>query len=1073
MAPSWIIDECRQQAVLHLAAGSLLVGSSIAGAASGCPSPLLMKDSPLARAVESGLPASGLEGTVSAAKIAAWVDRLFREHETMTDAGVPVALWTRAELVEWWLRAGQALSAIDVQHRVAVARATQGAHDVPHPAIWCAERFTRFHLDLGAFKQRAETDDWKASPSIPGEYRKRLFLWVMSPDRPRPGLTRDNDPPAWLSCLQAEMRNIREDAVSLFGPAFRFRTGGELSLQTIDKWIARWSDLRIGGQVLNEVRRPVVYPSGEGTKHLVKGVVVLQRPQALVADPGMVTGGAAEQSGNMPALMRATAFARARWQPNELLSSLWGKAAKGESCDISAEAVEHALLAVARWLSSAQIVAEIDESVALPGQQGELIEATRVALALDGFRIRESRGGQPAARAIPYASGVADGFPSFTLACDASSLEMVVGCLDEPASCPADLFAAIEAVDWRLWAYRVAPWNSAEEKVSRIIDLLREQVLRGDEWESIKRQALHASGSRRDEQPLATLYGFAHHRRLALELFRAEVYGGNPSDSMIDGLISEFGELARQSLVALVAIAPSALGRLEPPRQRDGSIDVPAWLTRGGPPVAEDAEAPAIPHRLRWCRSSRPPRELVEERRVGPVVEAVISAGDASEIEMALLNAPLPAPGGGRQCGDERMGGLTELLAGFQAKLVGPQLAGTPRSVPDAISSLRAAFAGDAAPAFHELIARCRKGDAAAKAWCRLMQTESDFQFACHPAVDLESGIVQPASPEEEYLAWEFDATVQPGNDLAVRFSMTPANARRVISLGAHRSGSLADRTELLAAACRQAGGAFVRFGEEIRQASYRWLTFGADAAHPVVAARLLLEELLRDRVAPPDRRTAIFTAAADWCEGLDHALMPSGWRADGRLLPSAFADLALAPEFDEQAATGAVAVRCFGLQGVHGWPFSVAVSAGPAPAGFREFRAILEPLGNAQEVGHTPPYGELVRRADELARHALAGTMSLALPNLFDRVWELIASEGEAASRVDLEAAAARLFEMLKFACRMIPFEPSKIGEYSAGWVREADGTQPRGRRIKRVVRPGLRTVENVLVRPALVITE
>jgi len=1069
MAPSWIVDECRQQVVLHLAAESLHAAGRIAGATSGCPTPLLTRGSPLARAVEGALAAGALEGGVSAAKIAAWVDRLFREHESMTDAGVPVAPWTRAELVEWWLQAGQAFAVVDPHDRNAIARATLGANGVLHPAIWCADRFTPFRLDVGAFKKVAETDDWKAAPSAPGTCRERLFLWAMSPDRPRSGPTKGKDPAAWLSGLQDEMRNITEDAAALFGTGFRFQTR-ELKLEAIDKWIALWSNRRIGGQVLNEIRRPVVYQSG--TKHLVKGVVFVERPQALVADPEMVTGGAAEQTGNMPALMRATTFARARWQPNELPSSLWGKAAKDKSCVIPAEAVERAFLAVARWLTSAQIVAEIDEPVALPGRQGELIEATRIALAIDGFRIRESRGGQPAARAIPYASGKADGCPSLALACEASSSEMVVGCLDEPASCPAALFAAIEAVDWRLWAYQAAPWSAVEEKFSRIIDVLKEQVLHGDEWESIKRQALHASGSLRDEQPFARLHAFAHHRRLALELFRAEVYGGNPSDSMIDGLIIECGELARQSLVALGTIAPAALGRLEPPRRRDGGIDVPAWLMRGGLP-AEDAQTPAIPHRLRWCRSSRPPRELVEERRVGAVVEAIVSAGDASEIELALLNAPLPAPVGGRQGGDERTGGLTALLAGFQAKLVCPEIVGTPRSVPDAISSLRTAFAGSAAPAFHELIAQCRGGDAAAKAWCRLMQSESDFHFACHPAVDLESGLVQPASPEEEYLAWEFDATVQPGKDLAVRFSMTPANARRVISLGARQSGSFADRTELLAAACRQAGGSFVRFGEELRQASYRWLTFGTHAAHPVAAARSLLDELLRDGSAAADGRTAIFTAAGDWCEGLDHVLIPAGWRADGRLLPSAFADLALAPEFDEHAATGTVAVRCFGVHGVHGWPSSVAVSAGPAPAGFREFRAILEPLGNAHEVGHTPPSGDIVRRTDELARHALAGTMSLALPNLFDRVWELIGSEGEKASRGDLEAAAARLFEMLKFACRMIPFEPSKIGEYSAGWVREADGTQPRGRRIKRVVRPGLRTVENVLVRPALVITE
>jgi len=200
---------------------------------------------------------------------------------------------------------------------------------------------------------------------------------------------------------------------------------------------------------------------------------------------------------------------------------------------------------------------------------------------------------------------------------------------------------------------------------------------------------------------------------------------------------------------------------------------------------------------------------------------------------------------------------------------------------------------------------------------------------------------------------------------------------------------------------------------------------------------------------------------------------VPVAWRAEARLLPAAFADLTLAPDFDDQAPTGTVVVRRFGLRGVHGWPFSGAVSAGPAPGGFHEFRACAERLGNSQDVGHNPSGYDLLCRADELAKHALAGTLTLALPNLFDRLWEAIASVTDPAARAELELAATPLFEMLKGCCRMIPFQPVKMGEYSAGWVREADGTQPKGRRIRRLVRPGLRTVENVLVRPALVITE
>jgi hypothetical protein len=284
--------------------------------------------------------------------------------------------------------------------------------------------------------------------------------------------------------------------------------------------------------------------------------------------------------------------------------------------------------------------------------------------------------------------------------------------------------------------------------------------------------------------------------------------------------------------------------------------------------------------------------------------------------------------------------------------------------------------------------------------------------------------------------------------------------------------GSLADRAELLAAACQRAGGSLACLGNEARLATHRWMKFGALAPHPVGTVAPLLDELLQS-AAPAAVRTAIFAAASEWCESIDHVLVPSGWRADGRLLPAAFADLALAPDFDDEAPTGTVVIRRFGLQGVHGRPFLGAVSAGPAPAGFRDFRASVERLGNSLDVGHTPSGSELVRRADELAKHVLAGTLTLALPNVFDRLWEAIASVTEPAGLTEFEMISAPLFEMLKGSCRMIPFEPVKMGEYPAGWVREVDGTQPKGRRVKRLVRPGLRTVENVLVRPAIVITE
>jgi hypothetical protein len=73
--------------------------------------------------------------------------------------------------------------------------------------------------------------------------------------------------------------------------------------------------------------------------------------------------------------------------------------------------------------------------------------------------------------------------------------------------------------------------------------------------------------------------------------------------------------------------------------------------------------------------------------------------------------------------------------------------------------------------------------------------------------------------------------------------------------------------------------------------------------------------------------------------------------------------------------------------------------------------------------------------------------------------------------SRVD--DLKKRILDLLKAACGLLPFEPTSVHDMPSGWIQEADGRPPRGRRIRMVQRPGLRTIDNRLVRPAIVTTE
>jgi hypothetical protein len=143
--------------------------------------------------------------------------------------------------------------------------------------------------------------------------------------------------------------------------------------------------------------------------------------------------------------------------------------------------------------------------------------------------------------------------------------------------------------------------------------------------------------------------------------------------------------------------------------------------------------------------------------------------------------------------------------------------------------------------------------------------------------------------------------------------------------------------------------------------------------------------------------------------------------------------------------------LKCFGVSGPHGLPLEGAVSAGPAPAGFNDLRTALGELGNTPELGHTPKLGDLEKRLNDLAKQAANGRLPMVVPNLFDSLW------GAA------EAAPASLQAV---------FDPAKT-DYPSEWIVGPDGKRPSGNRIRKVLRPGVRTLSSSLVRPAIVETE
>ena len=229
----------------------------------------------------------------------------------------------------------------------------------------------------------------------------------------------------------------------------------------------------------------------------------------------------------------------------------------------------------------------------------------------------------------------------------------------------------------------------------------------------------------------------------------------------------------------------------------------------------------------------------------------------------------------------------------------------------------------------------------------------------------------------------------------------------------------------------------------------------------------MLLEELPQAAwEARHELQAGVVDAMAKWTASLGNRLVPPAWHP---LNGAAAADLpdCDAVRFHPTVPQGNVVVERFGLDGEHATAWRGYQSAGPAPAGFA---AMAEA---AQELPDDPPLALEVKTClADLPRHYLAGKAPMAGPALFNAVWDLVL--GAPAAVPGLAAAwTGAVAEVLKSSCGMIVFEPTGLGEYPSTWLRTSDGKTPRGDWIVRVIRPGVRTVKNTLVWPAVVETE
>jgi hypothetical protein len=1061
MAQPWIVEECRRQAVIYVAAASAAARYKQRAA---CPAPLFGRNGPLAELIEQQWKAA-MGCPVSPAAVATTVAGLLREARS---DGFPCEAWTYGELIWWWLRAGEAIATLPASWRAELAQAITMADGGQPAALWCADRGTHYALVLQDFELRRAEHQWQGRADSLTPYVRKLFEWVTHKDRPRldrPELS--SKPWAWVDAMRLEGEAVAEDARRLFGPRRDWHAGEPLTVATVKQWRAVvWHDKMRHGSLLEQIRPPVV-DGGRGSQPLVRGWVACQPPGAVVY--GLVGQlGASAAAGD--SFTTAIRFAARCWDARFLPSRSWVRVSGVTETPPPVES-EAGFLAVVRALSAAELQRQPAPD---DGQSPSPVEAVLISLGLDGFHVRVDDGGAAEkGRMIPWiATRVLRAPLRFVVERQSWDFRVDVGWTPaEP--CPATRLAhAVEEFDWRVWQMTVLAQSRPRGAIQSMAEITG-AAGKFPHWEAIKRQLVAARMDAAPETLLAQAFDYAQRRRLTLELLRrktAAKQGTEAFDPLLAGLIDTCREVASAVLERMHAVDSASLTRLMPPRLVDGPVNGLAWLSLD---VAQREDE--VRYTPLWRRDGRPCGQSVEEfRDPQEGNRVVLSAGDASESDVRLLNAALGKAS--LICSpdsDADDGAWLDLVRRFGARVLERVAAGTGQLDLGAdIAWLRERCTGSDAHAFHVLVRDRLARRQAACDWCMLLAEDERFGFDVYPPVDFAADALAVAQPGEGHLRWDFHDTIPAGTDIDVRYALAADQARRTISRGPRVAGSAADLAEKLNTVASDIGPPWGALAAAVRDATDRWLAFPGRSPHPVTVVAPLLRALVRAEDTPASARAGVFAALRGWAASVGHNVVPACWVPDRPLEAAALPTLATPPVFHDTVPAGCLVLESLGLDGEHALPVEAMLSAGPPPSGYPELREALESLERTTPSGHTPSWEEAVRRVRDVPRHALANTLTLAGPNLYDCIWET-AALGTGESDVGVERAKEQIVSVLKAACAMVPFQPATPRELPTGWIQEVGGTPPRGRRIRSLVRPGLRTVGNQLVRPAIVISE
>lgn len=995
------------------------------------------------------------QAQATAARKRSWIGRLWPwGRARVADVAGTLPSWRHAKLVE------------------VLEKEFCGPHS--HPSFWCADQAGPLRLTVASFQElmpgtavRWMDLDQPASSrrtclelliGIAGTYRK-----VTTESGERDWCPHDTFQ-RWRKSLVADARRLLNSPCSSDSSTLPT----ERTVKLWERKIVRDGDIALlAGPLL------VMSPT---RRLLAKGLVMVPGIEALVArmrDWGKGMSAEAGVTDSQLALARTIERVSNGLMNAEALR-LSPKAPR------AASAVAEALMSRARLLTTVDWLGMRANQASAPASCAAMTpaEKVRLALMLEGVFISTSTDDTRLSRRIPWRgqSAAANEAAQPSLELRIPGATFPVGLLAEAARCTRKVFDAIDDLDWRLWAMdqtsNVAKdWLSGESR--EILVTLLDKFDR-DGWEVRKRKILSSDEDPQSVGDFVTSL-ISDSRALTLVL-------NDSTNDLKTAVLEDIRGCVASLLERLHAIDPERLGGLDPPRLVSGDVDVFRWSTR----CRRDASQPVL-WKAAWRCDPKPFGTHLEETCTDSrTVTVTFSASpDAGPDDIALLGLALDTVRA-KTADDARFAPLVRLGCTLLQRPAGGA------EMPDvaaALGRLRDEFAGPDHDAFDALIreATAAEPDPDAARWVRLLRGDGRFGFACHPPIDsADDGRTFHVGPvssiEEPWLEWQ-DADASPDADIRVTHALERGRARRVLSRGRPRAGSAEHAAATLEEMCTpdlptlKSHAVGIRRGIDLERTfpdeRSRWSTDLAStigdmldevvalaAGHATAAGR-------DGSASKPDALRRVFETVVRIGAARGHAVRPAAWSPHDGTTADAVPDAdGLAVVFHPTVPAGSVIVDRFGIDGDAGRERRCRRSAGQALEGYDSLAALVATL-----KGDAPRFEELRQSIADLPRHVLGGKDRLAIPSLYERVWNVLINHPEVTEHQAPWREA--IAELIRKPYDMVMFEPAKLGDYPAAWIVGRDGNEPLGRRIARVVRPGVRTLEKKLVWPAIVETE